>query len=143
MAKAFRFTHAVQLPPELASLGFARLYKGYIDGKKQDQRRFFRKDLVVIHNLDNGRKVVRLVVGAGSRVSIPKDGVGLDYDAGDELQIGREGVANLEVRPATLMDKLVWLWNHPDRAERLMLRFGVAMGVLSLPDLVSIVRWFL
>lgn len=130
MAKAVHVTHSVPLPPEEGGLGVIRLYKGHIDGKKQDKARFFRKDLVVIRNKANGRKAVRLVVGAGS-CPVPRDGVGLDYDARDELQIPRDGVADLEIRSASLWDKAVWLWNHPDRAERLMLRFGALITLVS------------
>lgn len=132
MAKRFLFTKTTPLPPEDGGLGVIRLYKDYIDGKKVDKAKFFRKDLVVIRNKDNGRKAVRLVVGAGSKCpGITREALGLDYDARDELQIGRDGVANLEVSAATFADKAMWLWNHPDRAERLMLRLGAFLTLVS------------
>jgi hypothetical protein len=122
----------VRLPPD-DQLHVARLFKGHISlqGKPGS---FKRRELVVIHNLENGRKVTREVAGNG-QARVPRDGIGLDYDTWVELGLGRnQDAATIRVKSAGLFGSFLYNWNHPDKATRFATRFGalgVALGLLG------------
>lgn len=126
----------VPLPPEDSGLQhcIARFNNRNIDSKREDKNKFFRREALIIENLDNRTKVMRYAMGNAGNLSITKNAVGLDYDAVDALAIRFKSEVNLSVRRAKTWEVWQWFLNHPDQTVQLSIKLGLAgatLGVLG------------
>ncbi|EOV0985978.1 hypothetical protein ACW6AV_003464 [Edwardsiella piscicida] len=133
------------LPPQDSGLQhcIARFHNHNIDSKRKDTARFFRREMVVIVNLETKAQVLRYAMGNPGSLSITKQGVALDYDAVDALGVGFRKPVNLEVRRALFKEVFLWFWGYPDQSIQLSIRLGVLGSVLGLLGfLISIISFF-
>jgi hypothetical protein len=126
----------VRLPPEDSGLQHCiiRLHNSWVDSKRIDKRRFFRREPVVIINPETGDKVMRYVMGSAGLPGVGRTSVALDYDAVDSLNIKFKEPVRLEVRRARMHEVYLWFWNHQDLSVRHSLRLGLigaGLGVLG------------
>ncbi|MFC5079535.1 hypothetical protein VTH8203_01522 [Vibrio thalassae] len=88
----------------------ARLSNAYVGRSPQKYR---RRKVLYIKNIENGRWILRYVMGAGGLPGLTKDAVALDYDGIEALGANRKE-CSLEIKPATFFQRQIWLCNHPD-----------------------------
>jgi hypothetical protein len=129
------FNKIVRLPAEDSglSLSIVRFYNGLIDSKKRDKTKFFRRQMVVIVNKDNGNKILRYAMGSAS-LSIKKQSLAIDYDGLDALALKAKAECNLKVYKANMFEVITWYYNHTDMNVQLSTRLGLlgaALGVMG------------
>lgn len=107
-----------------------RLNNRCIDSTRRDRTRFFRREPLVIVNRKDGCKVLRYAMG-NYGLKITKQGIALDYDAVDALNITFNEDVDLEVRRAKRWEVWQWYWNHPDQGVQLSIKLGVTGSVLG------------
>lgn len=117
------------------SHSIVRVNNSMVDSKKQDRNRFFRREALLIKNLDNDASIIRFVMGSNSLKGLTKDAIALDYDATDTLGIETyTDNCNLSVQRATRWQLYMWFYNHPDLLIQISSRlaiFGALMGILG------------
>lgn len=120
-----------------------RIPRNLIDASKQKKEQaFFRRELVVVRNRDNGNKIVRYVVGDNNEYNLTQESIALDYDARDALGIRRtDGAVSVEVRRASLLDMAWYYWNSDDRAMRIANRLGAISLAVSAKEFVDLISW--
>lgn len=111
---------------------FIRLNNGWIDAKRLDNARFFRREALVITNPDNGQWVLRYALGSPPQQAVKKGVVRLDYDATDALGVTFGQPVALTVRRARWHEQYRWTWNHHDLNARLSMRLGLLGFILGL-----------
>lgn len=118
-----------------------RLYNRYIDAKKIDKEKYFRREELIIINPKNESFIIRSAMGAhGMRIN--RTTIALDYDGVDVLGISFKSDVELIVRRATTIEIIKWYLSHQDKSVRLswMMNIagtifgilGIAIGVVSL-----------
>lgn len=124
----------VQLPAADSGLqlGIARLHNHYIDSKRQDRNRFFRREALCITNTDNHAWIIRYAMGGGGVKGLCKDVVGLDYDGIDALGLRINQPGNIVVRRARRLEVIRWLATFPDLSIRLSIQLGLLGAGLGL-----------
>jgi hypothetical protein len=112
--------------------GIVRVHPAWIDAKRLKKKtKLFRRDAVLLHNLENGLSTVRFVMGAGA-VAISKPGViAIDYDTIDALGIDSRHNTEiaLSISRASYFQVLKHFYNHPDYSCQIAMRLGI-VGVL-------------
>lgn len=133
------FERIVQLPPEDSGLSnnIVRLNNNWIDSKKMNRSLYFRRDPVVIKNTENGRTIVRYVMGSPGGFSVKKSELAIDYDGMDTLGVQRGQECHLLVKRANIVERLVWLVKHPDLNVNLSIRLALLSVVLGLLSFVQ------
>lgn len=126
----------VRLPPADSGLQncIIRLHNSWVDSKRIDKHRFFRREPVVIINPETGYKVMRYVMGSAGVPGVCRASAALDYDAVDALNIKFKDPVRLEVRRARMLEVYLWFWHHQDLSVRHSLRLGLigaGLGVLG------------
>lgn len=111
---------------------FVRLNSGWIDSKRLDKQRFFRREALVIKNPENKQWVLRYALGSPPQQAVKKGVVRLDYDAIDTLGVPFGQPVALTVRRAYWHEQYRWAWNHHDLNARLAMRLGLLGFVLGL-----------
>jgi hypothetical protein len=135
------FTTVVRLPKEDSglSLSIVRFYNGHIDSNKIDKRKFFRRDMVVLENTLNGKKILRYAMGSSS---ISKLSISIDYDGSDRLGLKSKDCSIRAYRAST-MEIIKWYLYHDDMSVQLSIRLallGAALGVLGfMTSLISFI----
>ena len=123
--------------------GFAssiiRLHNRHLDAKKRDPQRFWRREAVVVKNLDNGQSIVRMVLGSSGVRNLTLNAIAIDYDGMDALGLSQTAYQDdqlqIEVRKANDLDVIRYYWNHPDIGYRTAHRIAAisfAMGTIGL-----------
>lgn len=115
--------------------GIIRIHNSRIDGRKKDRMRFHRHQAVVLTTRGATSLVVRSVAGTPDGFRLPVDGVALDYDAIDALQLRGSGTTEVVIRPATWMELCISAWHHSDPAVRVSMWlavFGALTGIIGL-----------
>lgn len=115
------------------SQSIVRCYNGYIDSKKLDKSKYFRRQAVIIENKHNGLKILRYVMGSAG-MPINRSTIGLDYDGIDMLGVKFKVPVILNVRKASLLDTYIWFWKHPDLIVRTGIRlavFGIGLSIIG------------
>jgi len=137
----FIVTKMVSQTYDDASKGIIRVPRMIIDGQKLNKaEKFFRRELVTIVNHENGKRVVRHVVGDNQQYKLVGDSAAIDYEARDTLGIRRlDGPVNVEIVRSTLLDRLAYFWNSEDPAMRIANRITVIALVISLKDFIDLV----
>jgi len=124
-----------------ADLGFAsyivRVNNSYIDSKKINPDKFFRREAVVITNTENGASILRYIVGNPGTMSLTKSDVGLDYDGIDSLGVDFKDDVSLEVTKANKWEIYRWYMNHQDLNIRISMRLGVLGAVLGIIGFIT------
>lgn len=123
----------VRLPPEDSGVqhSIIRLHNCRIDRKRLDKARFFRREPLIIHNLESGVKVLRYAMGHGT-TSVRKCEIALDYDAVDALGVKYKTPVEVQVRRASIFEVYRWYWRHPSLSVQLSIRLGVTGAALGL-----------
>lgn len=143
-ASAFVATQVVPLPASELSygafdFGTARVHNKRIDRQKKDRSRFIRREAVVLRNRTSGLWTIVRVHGCGQAVEgLDYNGLALTYDTRDELGVTAKTPAEIEVRRATMMDLVVFLWSDHDpfrRAQSRMSLVGMVLGFIGLATL--------
>lgn len=112
------------------SLAIVRLNNSHIDSKKQDKTKFYRRNALLITNLDNGQNTVRYVMGAGG-LPINKQSIAIDYDTADSLGIKFKSPCHLDVKRASRFQVYRWLLRHPDLSVSISIGLGLLGAVLG------------
>lgn len=123
---AFKATKVVWLPKgHQQPKGTVRVHNSRIDAKKENPRKFRRHQAVVLTNSRDKAKVVLGVVGTPDDINIPRNAIGLNYEAMDVLRVHADEEIEVEVRPASFFELYASIWSHPDPIVRISLWFGV------------------
>lgn len=120
------------------SLCIVRLENHHV-GTKPGQ--FPRRTPVRITNRNNGKWIIRYVMGNGGSVKgLDRRSIALDYDACYELSVKYRQPENITVTYAGHMDVVRWLWSFPDLNIKWSFRISVIgfwLGIVSLADLLT------
>jgi hypothetical protein len=136
----FTATRVVKLPARDSGvhLSILRVHPSRIDSRRMDPMRFVRRQPVLLQNCATGATTICFVMGAGD-VHIPdRQGIAIDYDARDALDLNRgtdNDTVEVLVRPATGMEILRFYARHPDLGYQLPTRLaliGLFLGVAGL-----------
>lgn len=128
----YQVTKMVSQSKDDARLGIVRIPASLIDGKKADADKFARRELVAIVNTDNGRRVVRYVVGGNQDYRLEHGQAAIDYEARDALLIRRlDAPVDVVIVRATYLDRLRYFWNSEDPALRIANRMSVIILLMA------------
>jgi len=132
-----RFSQCIELPDGDFARPIVRLPNIMVDATKRDRTKFFRREPVVIKNLDNGCWTIALCLGAGTTKGITKQCLGIEYDTADILGINiySKVEKQLVVQRASMFRKILWYLNHPDHGVRTSMWFGIT-GLISFADTI-------
>ena len=108
-----------------------RFHNSRIDAKRQDGRRFHRREPVVIVNPETGAKTLRYAMGSAGLPGLCKSVVALDYDATDALGVRFRRPVALKVRRASTFEVYAYYWAHPDLGIQLSTRLGLIGALLG------------
>ncbi|WP_299021258.1 hypothetical protein [uncultured Photobacterium sp.] len=136
-------TNLIRLPDHDAGAMIVRVENSNIDSQRKDETKFFRREPVVIENLENGRWVVRYVMGnPGTVKGLQRHTLALDYDAIDGL-FAKYGEGRFVVRRANMVEIGRWLWFESELNNKLAFRLATIGGVLGVIGfIISIVTLF-
>ena len=109
-----------------------RLNNQYIDSKRKNKDKFFRREPVIVTNTENGNSVLRYVMGQSNYLGMTKRAIGLDYDAIDALGSGFHQEVKFSVRKATILEVYQWLSKHPDLSIQLSIKLGLVGAFLGI-----------
>lgn len=126
-------TEVIPLPQQDSGLSHSiiRFHNSRIDAKRQDPRRFHRREPVVIVNPETGTKTLRYAMGSAGLAGLCKTVVALDYDGIDALGIRFRRPVHLVVRRASTPEVLAYYWAHPDLGIQLSTRLGMIGALLG------------
>lgn len=153
MKKSITINDLIRHRPD--EVGVVRVHPCNMDKTAQKSDKFYRMELVRIHNPATGKWVVRHIAGGTNVIrerrnsesevlGIKKDTLALDYDAELELGIYDGKADGLVVTPANMYHKMVFAWNHPSRPDRIMWRFGTILTLIGFRgDAYAAAKWFI
>lgn len=113
-----------------------RVPNTWIDRKKLDRTKLFRREPVIVTYQSTGASVLRYVMGVADgqmQIRMGTNSIALDYDAIDSLGLPffTSDPARITIRRATEFEKYRYFWNHQDLGIQLSIRLGLAGAALG------------
>lgn len=126
----FTAKYLVSLPERDAGVmaSVVRVHPSRVDAHKRVKGKIFRREPVVLHNLETGLRTIRFALGAGRMDLRSPNAIGIDHDTADALgicSIKTKRTVEVTVSPASYLRVVLYFMKHPDWGYRVATHLGL------------------